>query len=149
MGHEVFIVLLPLLYMAGGAIVGTHYHMDIDIVVVEGVGMLVVSQGVALGTAYGIVLEILGDVRTGHFQRQFICLSGLGRRHLGMPALFPTLDDTRMDGGVTVEAFLCGIADRCLGNGRYGDDDKGQGNEGNTRHSHVDLQFTVQQFEFT
>ncbi|MDZ7599039.1 MAG: hypothetical protein U5J82_12300 [Desulfobacterales bacterium] len=111
MGHDVAVVLVRLLAVAGGAVPRADHHVDIVAVVVEGVGMRIGPQGVALGAAHGGFQQVLRDCCAGDLARQTRHRQGRRGGGLGMAAGLPSADDPGVDRGVAVQAFLGGVAD--------------------------------------
>ncbi len=142
MRHDVAGVLLRLLGVAGAAVPGADHDVDVVAVVLEGVGMLLGPQRVALGTADHGALQLLGHIRARDFQPESLDRHGLPGRHLGMATFLPVLDDARMKDAVALDARLSGVTHLHLGRRQApGKNEKADGRKPEERFFHNQLLF--------
>jgi hypothetical protein len=122
-GHDVPGVLLDLDGMASPTIPRAHYDMDVETVVVEGIGVCLRTETVAFGAAYHERAKRFGYVPTRHFESQARLRHGFQGSGPGVTAFPPRLDDARLKEGVTIDTLLAVFRyRRLLGNERSAKD---------------------------
>ena len=84
--------------MADGAVLRAYDDVDLDLVVNEGVGVVLDAEGVAFGTSHGNVFQAVGDVGCGNPAGDGLFPQGVPGGDLGVAAFLPFLHDARMEG---------------------------------------------------